>query len=113
MATERKTELKLTEAAAKTTAVLQTLQSRLKRDTAPPEAPDELGAAWKDGKLHLPLKATINGNIGDHRVARCTAQPRLASPRRSGKSGLSISGAAVTGHDCWPGVATDPSGGMV
>jgi uncharacterized protein (DUF2267 family) len=40
---ERKLEPKLTEATAKTTAVLQTLQSRLKRETAPPETPDELG----------------------------------------------------------------------
>ena len=43
---ERKTE-KLTEAAEKTTAVLQGLQSRLSREagarTAPPEVPDELG----------------------------------------------------------------------
>jgi uncharacterized protein (DUF2267 family) len=40
---ERKLEPKLTEAAAKTTAVLQTLQSRLRRETAPLEARDELG----------------------------------------------------------------------
>ena len=43
---EKKTE-KLTEAAEKTTAVLQGLQSRLSREagarTAPPEVPDELG----------------------------------------------------------------------
>ena len=43
---ERKTE-KLTEAAEKTAAVLQGLQSRLSREagarTAPPEVPDELG----------------------------------------------------------------------
>jgi uncharacterized protein (DUF2267 family) len=40
---ERKLEPKLTEAAAKTTAVLQTLQSRLRRETAPPQTHDELG----------------------------------------------------------------------
>jgi uncharacterized protein (DUF2267 family) len=40
---ERKLEPKLTEAAAKTTAVLQTLQSRLTRETTPLEARDELG----------------------------------------------------------------------
>ena len=40
---ERKTEPKLTEAAAKTTAVLQTLQSRLNREVPPVEPPDELG----------------------------------------------------------------------
>ena len=40
---ERKTEPKLTEAAAKTTAVLRTLQSRLNREITPLEARDELG----------------------------------------------------------------------
>lgn len=40
---ERKTEPKLAEAAAKTTAVLQTLQSRLNREITPLEARDELG----------------------------------------------------------------------
>jgi uncharacterized protein (DUF2267 family) len=40
---ERKTEPKLTEAAAKTTAVLRTLQSRLSREITPLEARDELG----------------------------------------------------------------------
>src|ERR1700690_1480390 len=43
MATERKTEPKLTEATAKTTAALQTLQSRLNKEVAPVETPDELG----------------------------------------------------------------------
>jgi hypothetical protein len=50
MATERKMEPKLAEAAAKTTAVLETLRSRLSRETtvqqpavvAPPEDLDEL-----------------------------------------------------------------------
>ena len=37
MATERKTEPKLAEAAAKTTAVLETLRSRLSREAAPQE----------------------------------------------------------------------------
>ena len=40
---EKKLEPKLTEATAKTTAVLQTLQSRLKRETVPLEPRDELG----------------------------------------------------------------------
>ena len=40
---ERKTEPKLTEAAAKTTAVLRTLQSRLSREITPLGARDELG----------------------------------------------------------------------
>jgi hypothetical protein len=51
MATDRKIEPKLAEAAAKTTAVLETLRSRLNREAAPqepsvtepPEVPDELG----------------------------------------------------------------------
>jgi fumarylacetoacetate (FAA) hydrolase len=28
--------------------------------------PDELGSAWKDGKLHLPLRAHINGRPLGH-----------------------------------------------
>ena len=45
MATERKAESKLAEAAAKTTGVLQTLQSRLNRETAAlaEDGPEELG----------------------------------------------------------------------
>ena len=50
MATDRKIEPKLAEAAAKTTAVLETLRSRLNREATPaevpavelPEGPDEL-----------------------------------------------------------------------
>ena len=50
MATDRKTEPKLAEATAKTAAVLESLRSRLNRDTTPPdpaivesqEGPDEL-----------------------------------------------------------------------
>src|ERR1700692_2688415 len=43
MSTERKTQPNLPETAAKTTAVLQTLQSRLNREAAPAEPADELG----------------------------------------------------------------------
>jgi hypothetical protein len=52
MATDRKIEPKLAEAAAKTTAVLETLRSRLNREATtsqepaamePPDVPDELG----------------------------------------------------------------------
>ena len=43
MATERKSEPKLTEATAKTTAVLQTLQSRLNREPSRVDTSDELG----------------------------------------------------------------------
>ena len=39
MATERKIEPKLAEAAAKTTAVLETLRSRLNREATPPQPP--------------------------------------------------------------------------
>src|SRR6202049_1903448 len=58
---ERKTEPKLTEAAAKTTAVLQTLQSRLNREITPLEPRDELGEellayfAISGGKPQAPL----------------------------------------------------------
>jgi len=51
MATDRKTEPKLAEATAKTAAVLESLRSRLNRETTPqetpvqepPDVPDELG----------------------------------------------------------------------
>src|SRR5690242_9687354 len=39
MATDRKIEPKLAEAAAKTTAVLETLRSRLNREATPPQPP--------------------------------------------------------------------------
>jgi hypothetical protein len=57
MATERKAESKLTEAAAKTTAVLQTLQSRLNRETTPGETRDELGEQLKNYFATLPADA--------------------------------------------------------
>jgi hypothetical protein len=66
MAIERKAEPKLTEAAAKTTAVLQTLQSRLNRETAASEIPDELGEqlqryfAVSAGDHALPAKISID-----------------------------------------------------
>jgi hypothetical protein len=67
MATERKTESKLTEAAAKTTAVLQTLQSRLNREATPGETRDELGEQlqryFATAAGDQPLPAKIPGDI--------------------------------------------------
>jgi uncharacterized protein (DUF2267 family) len=50
VAAERKTESKLTEATAKTTAVLQTLQARLNREPAAvrEETPEDLGKQLQD-----------------------------------------------------------------
>lgn len=50
MATDRKTEPKLAEAAAKTTAVLETLRSRLSREAPPPEP---LGVSSPEGTDEL------------------------------------------------------------
>ena len=71
MATDRKGELKLAEAAAKTTAVLETLRSRLSRDAPPretsaPEAPaievpDELGQQLDQYFAGGPLTASPEG----------------------------------------------------
>jgi fumarylacetoacetate (FAA) hydrolase len=36
--------------------------------------PDELGAAWKDGRIHLPLQSTWNGK----RFGLCEAGPEMA-----------------------------------
>jgi len=85
MAIERKAESKLTEAAAKTTAVLQTLQSRLNRETAPSEIPDELGeqlqryfAASEDQTLPAKISADIRDQVIDgvvERILRSWGEP--------------------------------------
>lgn len=68
---EKKLEPKLTEAAAKTTAVLQTLQSRLKRETGPLEARDELGEelqhyfATANGPLPEKISKEIRNQVID------------------------------------------------
>lgn len=79
MATDRKTEPKLAEAAAKTTAVLQSLQSRLNRDTPPVETRDELGEELQNyfaterasapqlsnGSDHIPIPGEIRAQVID------------------------------------------------
>ena len=86
MAIERKAEPKLTEAAAKTTAVLQTLQSRLNREAAPSEIPDELGeqlqryfaAATDDQPLPPKISADIRDQVIDgvvERILRSWGEP--------------------------------------
>lgn len=101
MATERKTEPKLAEAAAKTTAALETLRSRLNKEApvqeqgspAPPELPDELGAQLEQyfaatsnvspgsktskvasGSAELPISGEIRSQVIDgvvDRILRC------------------------------------------
>jgi hypothetical protein len=73
---EKKLEPKLTEATAKTTAVLQILQSRLKRDVAPPETPDELGEelqhyfATASGPMPEKISKEIRNQVVDGVVER-------------------------------------------
>jgi uncharacterized protein (DUF2267 family) len=64
---ERKLEPKLTDAAAKTTAVLQTLQSRLRRETTPLQAHDELGEELQQyfATTHAQLPEKISQEIRD------------------------------------------------
>jgi hypothetical protein len=73
MATDRKTEPKLAEATAKTAAVLESLRSRLNRETTPqetpvqepPEVPDELGRQLEQYFAARPAQpVTTNGTAG-------------------------------------------------
>src|SRR5580658_6843204 len=86
MAIERKSEPKLTEAAAKTTAALQTLQSRLNGETPPVEVPDELGeqlrryfaATAGDPALPAKFSADIRSQVIDavvERILRSWGEP--------------------------------------
>ena len=91
MATDRKTEPKLAEAAAKTTAALETLRSRLSREAplpepakmqAPaieaPEAPDDLSRQLEQYFAEAPS----NGAAGP-RPASVSAEPGIPSEIRS------------------------------
>ena len=71
MAADRKIEPKLAEAAAKTTAVLETLRSRLNREVTspqeaiamePPEVPDELGRQLEQYFATTEPPAPANGS---------------------------------------------------
>src|SRR5580692_7991915 len=91
MATDRKIEPKLAEAAAKTTAVLETLRTRLNREAAlqdttaaePLEAPDDLGRqleqyfavtpqepAPADGSAEVGIPSEIRAQVIDGVVDR-------------------------------------------
>jgi hypothetical protein len=81
MATDRKIEPKLAEAAAKTTAVLETLRSRLNREAIPqqpvlepPEVPDELGRQLEQYFAAMPAEA---------RAANGSAEVRIPSEIRA------------------------------
>jgi hypothetical protein len=65
MATDRKTEPKLAEATAKTAAVLETLRSRLNRETTPPEPPiaeSQEGPDELDRQLEQYFSAEASGS---------------------------------------------------
>jgi len=68
---ERKAEPKLTEAAAKATAALQTLQSRLRQETMPRETREELGQELER------YFATIGGNAQSSAVASLNIQDQV------------------------------------
>ena len=76
MATDRKIEPKLAEAAAKTTAVLETLRSRLSREAIPqealamepPEAPDELGRQLEQYFATTPGEPKPANGAGEVRI---------------------------------------------
>jgi hypothetical protein len=71
---ERKAELKLTEAAAKATAALQTLQSRLRQETTPLETREELGQELEHYFATLGRNAegsaTMSGSIQDQVIEK-------------------------------------------
>jgi len=83
MATDRKIEPQLAEAAAKTTAVLETLRSRLNRETAPPEPPvlepaeaaDEL-----DRQLEQYFAAETSSSSPAKRPARMSGSVEILIP---------------------------------
>lgn len=76
MATDRKSEPKLAEAAAKTTAVLESLLSRLNRETPPPElpvtetpeVPDELGRQLEEYFAATPEEPTPANGSAEVRI---------------------------------------------
>src|SRR5579863_2872004 len=103
MATDRKIEPKLAEAAAKTTAVLETLRSRLNRETAAPaptvadaDASDELGRELEryfaatpaapqpaNGSATVRIPDEIRAQVIDgvvDRILRCWGEPNGEMP---------------------------------
>ena len=68
MATDRKIEPKLAEAAAKTTAVLESLRSRLNREVRPPEVPDELDRELEQYFAAKPAEPVASGGSSEVRI---------------------------------------------
>ena len=76
MATDRKTEPKLAEATAKTAAVLESLRSRLNRETTPPEPPivesqegsDELDRQLEQYFAARPAQAVTTNGTAEVRI---------------------------------------------
>ena len=93
---EKKLEPKLTEATAKTTAVLQTLQSRLKREPVPLDTRDELGEelqhyfATASGPLPEKVSKEIRNQVIDGVVEQI-----LRSWGNNGQVAASIKGEVV------------------
>lgn len=73
--------------------------------------PDDLGAAWWDGKLHLPLTATLNGHIVGQPNAGCDMQfdfPSLiahAAKTRPLCAGAIIGSGTVSNRDRKAGIS--------
>jgi hypothetical protein len=88
MATDRKMEPKLAEAAAKTTAVLETLRSRLNREATPqespamesPEVPDELD---RELEQYFAAGTLASSPTGQPKPATGPAEARIPSEIRA------------------------------
>jgi hypothetical protein len=85
MATDRKTEPKLAEAAAKTTAVLETLRSRLSREAVSQEPPQEFvtGAQEASDELDRQLEQYFAVMPGDPKSANSAAEIQIPSEIRA------------------------------
>ncbi len=85
MATDRRTEPKLAEAAAKTTAVLETLRSRLSREAISHEPPQELvtGAQEASDELDRQLEQYFAAVPGELKSANGSSEIQIPSEIRA------------------------------
>jgi hypothetical protein len=81
MATDRKSEPKLAEAAAKTTAVLESLRSRLNREATPQESPVMESSEVPD-ELDRQLEQYFAATPGEPAPASGSAEVRIPSEIR-------------------------------
>jgi hypothetical protein len=82
MATDRKIEPKLAEAAAKTTAVLETLRSRLNREAAPPE-PLAVRSPEGQDELDRQLEQYFAAKSGEPATTNGSVEVRIPSEIRA------------------------------